>query len=200
MKKYQIIYADPPWRFSSRLVNGSGKSTIRGADKYSTLSEQEICMLPVGDISAQECILFIWTTNAHLESCINVINAWGFKYKTVGFIWNKLGEDGRIIRRRSFYTTCGSEICLLATKGKAYSLLKSKKVNQIIQSPTERHSKKPREARKRIIEMYGDLLRIELFARKENSLVDLDSFKGWDVWGNEVESDTNLTGDRSKEV
>ena len=188
-EKYQIIYADPPWQFSSRLINGSGNKshnigTRRNEDKYPSLSNKEIMSLPIASISEQECVLFIWTTNAHLENYINVINAWGFKYKTVAFIWNKKEKSGKQVKQRGFYTTSGSELCLLSTKGIAYHLIQSRKENQIVDSPRTEHSTKPDEVRKRIERMYGDLPRIELFARQKT--------KGWDTWGNEIESDVEL--------
>ena len=188
-KKYQIVYADPPWFYSNGIRSGKkdgmGRhlfytpSTTVGA-RYETQSDEWIKKLPVKSIADNDSILFLWTTDSHLPIAIDVIKSWGFKYKTIGFIWNKKEKSGKQVCYYGQYTMKGSEICLLAIKGKAHKLLKSHKVRQLVEAERDRkkHSQKPDEVRTRIVELMGDLSRIELFARQRT--------EGWDVWGNEV--------------
>ena len=187
--KYQIVYADPAWDFGDRLRSSkkldNGKMHFRELElHYKTMKTPEICALPVKDITANDAVLFIWTTDAHLPDALQVIEAWGFKYKTIGFIWNKKTNKGNQVCFMGKWTMKGSEICLLATKGKAHSLIKSHKVRQLVEAERDIHSRKPDEVRKRIIELLGELPRVELFCRTPK--------EGWDVWGNEVESNVNL--------
>jgi N6-adenosine-specific RNA methylase IME4 len=189
--KYKIIYADPPWTFKRCLANGNKNNKIvnlkqvRLSEKYDTMSIQDICNLPVKDICDDDCILFMWTTDAHLEESFRVINAWGFKYRTVAFDWLKKTKQGVQVCYVGSWTLKGSEICLLATKGRMQKYLKKRNVRKIVEAPCGRHSEKPQEVRNRIVEMFGnELFKIELFARQK--------VEGWDSWGNEIESDIIL--------
>jgi len=187
-KKYQIIYADPPWSYDF------GKSSSRFIEQqYNTLTIEELCNLPIKNIANDNSILLIWITFPKLEVVFRVIKSWGFSYRTILFNWIKTyGKNGNIFMGCGYYTRSNSEICLLAKRGKG---LKSKvhNINSVIMSPYTKHSEKPREARKKIVELFGDLPRIELFARKpKDVLFEDDNWKGWDVWGNEVESDIEL--------
>jgi len=189
-KKYQIIYADPPWKYSSNICTSR---RIRGKYveyplTYPTLNTDNIMEMPVENISANDCILFLWTTDTHLPDALQVIEAWGFKYRTIGFVWIKQEKSGKDVCLFGHYTNKSSEICLLATRGKIHSYIKSRKVRQLVRAVRHKkiHSKKPNKIRKRIVELMGDLPRIELFARKK--------VEGWDVWGNEVKSDIKLLG------
>lgn len=142
-----------------------------------------ICRLPVKNISADDSLLFIWTTFPKMYEAHDVIKAWGFEYKTVAFVWVKQNrKGGGIFTGMGHWTRSNAEICLLATRGKPIRF--SKSVHQIIMSPVEQHSKKPDIVRHKIVELAGDLPRIELFARQKTP--------GWDVWGNEVDCDINL--------
>lgn len=124
-----------------------------------------------------------------LKEALEVIKAWGFNYKTIAFQWLKLNKRGKgYFYGLGRWTRGNTECCLLATKGKPKR--KSASVFQIIEAPITRHSAKPEIVRDKIIELMGDLPRIELFARKENRL--WDNFKGWDVWGNQIKSDIDL--------
>ena len=181
-KKYQIIYADPPWRFRAFSPKGNKRSAER---HYRTMSVDAIRALPVGDLAADDCILFLWVTMPCLLDGISVLNAWGFDYKTAAFVWVKKNRrSDSLFWGMGYWTRSNAEICLLATKGKPRRL--SAAVHQVIVSPVEEHSRKPAEARDRIIQLAGDVPRIELFARQKAP--------GWDVWGNEVESDITLEG------
>lgn len=185
MKKYQIIYADPPWSYYNDITVGPDCTTVRGMRRppYKVMGSKEIIALPVDKITDENCILFIWTTGYHLERAIKVINAWGFQYKTVGFLWAKKNKKGDPVCFMGAYTMkSGMEMCLLATKGEGtHKLVKKHNVRSLIESQRLKHSQKPNEVRKRIVELLGDLSRIELFAREK--------VLGWDVWGDEVESD-----------
>ncbi len=189
--KYQIIYADPAWKFGSRLANGNDKNGIvnlkqvKIGDNYTVMTTDDICRLPVKNITADDAVLFLWTTDAHLEEAMKVINAWGFKYKTIGFTWLKKEQSGVQSCYVGFWTCKCGEICLLATKGNMSKYLKKRNVRQLVQATRGKHSEKPDEVRKRIVEMFGDeLLKVELFARQNHT--------GWDAWGNEVEESINL--------
>ncbi len=147
------------------------------------MSADEICSLPVADIAAENSVLFLWTTFPNLQESFRVIEAWGYKYSTAAFVWVKRNKKAvSWFMGLGYWTRANAEICLLATKGKPKRI--SKSVRQIIDAPIEYHSKKPDETRERIVELMGDLPRIELFARQKTD--------GWDVWGNEVESDIKL--------
>jgi site-specific DNA-methyltransferase (adenine-specific) len=119
-----------------------------------------------------------------LPEAFEVISAWGFKYKSIAFQWVKLNKkNGKPFYGLGRWTRGNTEPCLLATRGKPKRI--SSSVFQLIQTPIEGHSRKPQEARDKIIQLMDDLPRIELFARQKT--------EGWDVWGDEVESDIELT-------
>lgn len=133
--------------------------------------------MPVKELAADDCILFMWVTFPTLQEAFSVIEAWGFTYKTVAFAWVKQNrKTSSLFWGMGHWTRANVELCLLATKGTPKR--KSASVHQVIISPIEEHSKKPDVVRDRIIELAGDLPRIELFARQ--------TVHGWDAWGNEV--------------
>ncbi len=179
-KKYEIVYADPPWQYKVYSDKGKGRSA---ESHYQTMKIEDICNLPVRNITAPNSVLFMWVTFPTLLDGLKVIEKWGFKYKTIAFVWIKQNKKTpSLFWGMGFWTRANAEICVLAVKGKPKRI--SAKVHQVIISPIEEHSKKPDETRKRIVELLGDLSKIELFARKKAN--------GWDVWGNEVESDIDL--------
>lgn len=187
MKKYNIIYADPPWSYGDKRT-GKGKNNPNGAGgaekHYKTLSFEELSKLPVKDISDDNCMLFMWATSPQLPVAINLTEEWGFTYKTVAFVWVKMKTDMSEPRGDGIgsYTLSNAEYVLVATKGKYWR--NDATARQILLAPKDVHSKKPDEIRKRIEKLAGYLPRIELFARQKT--------EGWDVWGNEVESDIDL--------
>ncbi len=176
-KKYRVILADPPWSY-----NDKSKSHGGGAEShYPCMSTKDICNLKIP--SADNAILFLWTTFPQLEEALKVIKAWGFVYKTLGFNWYKKNiKIDSMFLGMGYWTRSNSEYCLLATKG--HPKRQSTGVFQIVEHPRMKHSQKPNIIRDKIVELIGDLPRIELFAREKT--------KGWDVWGNEVESDIEL--------
>ena len=172
-KKYNIIYADPAWTFKTYSNKGKSRSPEK---HYNCMTIQDIYNLPVQDISEDNCILLIWVVNPMLPEAIKTIESWGFKYKTVAFTWVKSNKTKGFFTGMGYWTRANPEMCLLATKGKVSRL--SKSVKQLIISKRREHSRKPDEIRDRIVQLVGDLPRIELFARHKT--------KGWDCWGNEV--------------
>ncbi len=188
MKKYQIIYADPPWEYRQKQINfqsyDKGKKYFNDVtEHYKTLTNKDIKSLNVSDIADTNCLLFLWVTSPNLDIGIEIGKKWGFDYKQVAFVWDKQRTN------YGFYTLTQVELCLVFKKGK----IPKKSVNNIRQFLSEKvgkHSSKPDEIRKRIELMFPEQDKIELFAREENKL--FDEFKGWDVWGNEVKSDIEL--------
>lgn len=170
-QKYKIIYADPAWRYKDKSCQGNA------ADQYPTMKIEDICNLPISQLADDNCILFLWTTYPMLKEALKVIEAWGFAYKTIAFQWIKQNRSGKgYFFGLGRWTRGNTEACLLAVKGKPKRV--SASVGQLIFSPLRRHSQKPDEARDKIVDLMGDLPKIELFARQQ--------FDGWDCWGNEV--------------
>lgn len=180
-KKYQIIYADPPWEYS----DGRGARS-RGCAKsaFPLMPLSDIKSLPVSEITDKDCVLFLWVTMPMLIEGLEVINSWGFNYRTCAFVWVKQNPSGMgIYSGLGYWTNGNAELCLFARKGNPRRIAKN--IKQIVLSPRGEHSRKPIEVRERIVQLMGDLPRIELFARRK--------VEGWDCWGNEVESDVELT-------
>lgn len=179
MKKYNVIYADPPWRYEQKSLQGAAER------HYRTMSIEELCAMPVKNIAGKDCVLFLWATFPMLPEALRLIEAWGFQYKTVAFVWLKQNKKNPSwFYGLGFWTRGNAEICLLAKCGKPKR--NSASVHQFIISPIEQHSKKPDETRNRIVELMGDVPRIELFARQKT--------EGWDVWGNEAPDCVELPG------
>ena len=188
MKNYEVIYADPPWSFSSRLLSTpAGGSEWKSLEKhhYPTMRLDEMKNLEVEKISKENAVLFLWTTDAHLPEAIALMKSWGFVYKTVAFNWIKMKSDMTLSGKMGTWTVKSGEICLLGTRGKPYYLAENRKQRQVLFAPRKEHSKKPNEVRERIELMVPNAKRIELFAREKHP--------NWDSWGNEVESDIGLT-------
>lgn len=177
--KYNIIYADPPWSFGSRLRNGSKTRQHGLEESYKSQSLDWIKNVPIQDIIAKDAILFLWTIDAHLGAALEVISSWRFKYKTIAFIWNKKEKTGKQVCYYGHWTLKGSEICLLGTKGKIHSYIKSHKIRQLVEAQRTTHSKKPDEVRNRIVQLMGDISRIELFAKEKHA--------GWKSVGYEID-------------
>jgi len=175
-KKYNIIYADPAWKYSS---DPNSKRGIWGLanQHYKTMTIKDICDLPVSKIADKNCMLFLWVTFPNLQNGLDVVKAWGFEYKTTAFVWIK--NNKTTIKPKKYglgwYTRSNAEIVLLGKKGKF--VRKSASVQQIITTSIQKHSKKPNEVRNRILQLCGDLPRIELFARQK--------IPKWDHWGND---------------
>lgn len=179
--KYNIIYADPPWTFKTYSAKGKEKKSAEC--HYPCMNIEDIYNLPVQKLAADNCILFIWVTFPLLQEGLETIKKWGFKYKTCAFNWIKKNKKSdSLFWGCGYWTRSNSELCLLATKGNPKRI--SASVHQVISTPIEEHSKKPQETRDRIVQLVGDLPRVELFARQKH--------QGWHSWGNEVENDIQL--------
>lgn len=176
--RYHLIYADPPWTFATFSRKGKGRSAEA---HYDCMSIADIKALPVSEWAARDCVLLLWTTDPLLQTALEVIRAWGFTYKTVGFYWAKLNKSPPpLYTERSFFTGLGfwtranPELCLLATRGHPHR--RGRNVRKLIVSPRREHSRKPDEAYARI-EALCEGPYLEMFARAPRS--------GWDVWGHQ---------------
>lgn len=173
-KKYQIIYADPPWKYH----NYGYKEAVRGSEKeYGSMSTDQLIALPVANLLDNTAILFLWSTSPCLIYAVKLIKAWGFEYKTKAFCWIKMNKNSAgLFWGMGNWTRSNSEDCLLAVKGNPKA--QAHDIHQILMTPVSQHSRKPDElVRDNIIKLCGDLPRIELFARRQ--------VEGWDCWGNE---------------
>jgi len=184
-KKFQVIYADPPWEYGRgvyqvyRPCNKGEKRFIN--DFYETMSIDELKALPIQNITDKDCALFMWFTYSHLKQAIELVESWGFEYKTIAFIWIKKSNGGKTLANIGAWTMGNSEMCLIATKGSMLKYKKSNNVQQIVKAVRTKHSKKPLCIYSKIDELFPDCNKIELFSR---SGVD-----GWYRYGNEL-SDT----------
>lgn len=141
------------------------------------MNNKDIMQLPVKNIADKDCVLFLWATSPLLPEAIQTIEAWGFKYKTVAFCWNKQSKHGKWISNMGRWTMGNIEVCLLGTKGSPKRVIKN--VKQLVIAERKKHSQKPPEVRERIVELMGDIPRVELFAR--------ESHDGWDCIGDEID-------------
>ena len=176
-KKYKIIYADPPYQVSANYQSNNRKF-LNINNYYPTMTIQQIKNLDVKSITDKDCILFMWVCDSFLKDCIDIIESWGFEYRTIGFNWIKKYKSGSFCYNFSKYTLKSHEICLIGIKGKLKNLKKTNNIKCLVLAERTIHSKKPSEVRNRIVKLCGNLPRIELFAREKT--------KGWDIWGNEV--------------
>ena len=174
MPAFGVIYADPPWS-----LGGS----VKGSPPYPCLSTGDICALPVERLAALDCALLLWAVHSRLPDAFAVIRSWGFEYKTVAFTWVKRTPlDTGYFLGRGYQTHSNAEICLLATRGKPARV--GTGVPGLVVSPRREHSRKTDEVRERIVRVFGDVPRAELFARQK--------VPRWKAWGNEVECDFAL--------
>ena len=178
---FGALLADPPWRFETW---GSQENAATDVERhYSTMSIDEIAALPIGNLAAESCVLFIWICWPTMDRALEVIQAWGFTYKTCAFAWIKADmstvdmfpDDHPVKIGTGYWTRANSEVCLLATRGKPKRL--NADVRQGIIAPRREHSRKPDGVHQRIERLVtGPYL--ELFARQQRP--------GWTTWGNEV--------------
>jgi len=191
IKKYNIIYADCPWKFNNK--NTGGSMTSGSANQYNVLSVEELCKLPIEKIIADDSILFSWWVGSMVEEAITVARAWGFKLKTMsGFTWVKKTKNWKDWFGMGFWTRQGTENILIATRGQPVRRAANvrqvqplESFNESVEARNKGHSIKPDLFRDKIVELCGDLPRIELFARESNP--------GWDVWGKEVQSSIDFS-------
>jgi N6-adenosine-specific RNA methylase IME4 len=174
--KYQIIYADPCWDYKGQTQHAGTKSSNTGGatSHYPTMTLKELKGLKpmIDELADEDCLLFMWSSSPHLDQAIDLIKGWGFKWATVGFVWDKQRVNP------GFYTMSQCELCLIGKRGKIPKPRGARNVRQLVSEMRGRHSAKPHEVRERIDTMFPSQNKIELFARER---VD-----GWDCWGNEV--------------
>ena len=180
-KKFDIIYADPPWHYNGKLqFDKSGKSAEEidlsknifissAAFKYPTLKTSELMNIPIQEIAKEDCLLFMWATNPHLAQAIELGAAWGFDYKTVAFVWDKMNHNPGI------YTLSNCELCLVFKRGRIPKPRGARNIQQLVRVPRGEHSAKPVEVIQAIEKMFPTQGRIELFARRKTV--------GWATWG-----------------
>lgn len=184
-KGYDLILADPPWHYNSRKAGGEVKNKTKfggGAEKwYPLMKDKEILgMAPlIQRISNTPASLLLWATMPRLDFALEVMAAWGFKYKTTAFTWVKMTNNMERPRYGpGYYTASNAEIVLLGTKGKPMRP-ETAMVPSVILSPRQEHSRKPEEVHQRIELMYPEARKVELFARRADR-------PGWDYIGNEL--------------
>jgi len=174
---YSVVYADPPWDYKGQSQHNKNKELTGGAEvHYNTMTTEELIeyFQPwIKDNTEKSCILFMWSSSPHLNQAIKLGEGWGFKYKTIAFVWNKM------ITNPGYYTLSQNEICLAFTKNGIPKPRGSRKERQYIESKRREHSRKPDEVRDRINAMFPTQKKVELFARTQS--------EGWDVVGNEIE-------------
>ena len=169
-RTYGVIYADPPWCYRDKRRGRGGAE-----DHYGTMDLEDIKAIRVP--AADDCALFLWATCPLLPQAFDVIDAWGFTYRTVGFAWTKLNPTGvGLSVGLGYWTRSNTEVCLLAVRGRPRPV--SHRVHSVVISPRRRHSEKPDEVRERIVALMGNVPRLEMFVRTREP--------GWDAFGNEV--------------
>lgn len=175
--KYNILLLDPPWSYDDKCTAGN-----RGADfKYRTMSTRDLSFLRVGDLAEDNAALFLWATGPFLPDAIKLIRCWGFQYKGVAFNWIKTNpKAGSLFMGMGSYTRSNAEYVLLGMKGKLAR--QSASVHSVVMnSILKPHSRKPQVVRDRIVELFGNLPRVEFFARKG------DEDNGWVQTGLEMD-------------
>jgi site-specific DNA-methyltransferase (adenine-specific) len=174
--KYNIIYADPPWSYNDTQKSG-GTAFFGASVRYELMKNSDIYKLPINEIADKDCVLFLWATSPLLPEALETIKSWGFKFKTIAFCWNKQTKNGKWVSNMGRWTMGKIEICLLGVKGHPKKICKN--IKQLVIAERKEHSKKPEEVRKRIVDLMGNLPRVELFARQKT--------EGWDVFGNNID-------------
>lgn len=182
-KTYDIIYADPPWQYKTWGRKGPSRTA---ASFYDTQSLGDLACMDIASLCNPDCVLLMWVTFPCLKEALLLGKAWGFTYKTVAFVWVKRNRHNHeLFVGLGHYTRANAEMVLLFTKGKPLKRI-CKDVQQVVITPKSRHSQKPDEIRKRIVRLFGDRPRLELFARSRTGFFPDEEYVGWDVFGNEV--------------
>jgi N6-adenosine-specific RNA methylase IME4/ParB-like chromosome segregation protein Spo0J len=182
-KKYSILYTDPPWEYGLTNRGGDGETTGSSKTHYPTLSIEKLKNWNVSEICNTNALLFMWITSPWLDQGIELGLSWGFEYKTIGFVWNKM------IPVPGNYTLGQVELCLVFKRGSIPRPRGARNIRQYLEQMRTKHSEKPDEIRKRIEKMFPTQKKIELFARTKH--------RGWDVFGNELDIEVPLTAVRS---
>ena len=181
---YDVILADPPWKFEYWVPGQGKKKPSRAAEAhYPVMTTPEICNLPIVDMANDNCVLFLWCVWPKLAETWATMEAWGFEYKTIAWAWVKAKRSGFGFHfGMGYYTRANTEPCLLAVRGTMP--VARHDIQALIYSPVREHSRKPDEQYAKIEKLYPNKRYLELFARRKR--------EGWDAWGNEVDSDVEL--------
>jgi len=189
-KKFDIILADPPWDYGGKMQFDKSSTSKDKIDlsknifisaagfKYPTLKISELKKLLIHKITKNDCLLFMWSSSPHLAQAIELGQAWGFKYRTVAFVWDKMTHNP------GHYTLSNCELCLVFKHGRIPKPRGARNIQQLIRSPRKKHSEKPIEVIQAIEKMFPTQERIELFARKK--------IEGWSAWGLDLIRHSNL--------
>ena len=184
MKKYEIIYADPPWDYKGQKQHSKVKTTGGAVSHYNTTTTRDLKDIPVADVAADNSLMFMWSSSPHLDQAIDLMTAWGFQYKTIAFVWYKQRTNP------GFYTMSQCEICIVGKRGKIPTPRGARNVRQFLSEERGKHSAKPAEIRRRIEQMFPTQTKLEMFAR--------EAPEGWDVFGNEAPGSITIEGEQQK--
>ncbi len=169
---YDLIMADPPWYFATRSKKGI---TAKGAGgQYATMNLDQIKALPISQMAAPDCLLWLWATNPMLPQALEVLEAWGFTFKTAGH-WAKRTRHGKQAFGTGYILRCAGEPFLIGTRGQPKT---ARNIRSVIEGPIREHSRKPDEAFTAAENLIPAARRVELFSRQRR--------EGWTVWGNEA--------------
>lgn len=180
-RKYDVVYADPPWKHNLTTTTKKGNpfATVNSAVQYKTMTTAELCSLRVVDRVADDCALYLWVLNGFLPPAFEVMDAWGFRFATVAFVWNKVTIRGNPRNGNGPYTLPGAELCLLGVRGRAKEAIRFYTgIKQCHSIEVEKHSRKPAAFRAMIEILTIGTRRLEMFARVASP--------GWDVYGNQA--------------
>lgn len=195
---FDVIYADPPWDYGGKMQFDKSSTTKEQLDlsrnifissatfKYPTLTLAQLKELPVQSIAADDCLLFMWTSSPHLAHALELGSAWGFNYRTVAFVWDKMCHNP------GQYTLSNCELCLVFKRGRIPQPRGARNVQQLIRFPRGKHSEKPQDVARAIERMFPTQRKIELFAR--------EALAGWNSWGLEVGSPLNDSIEQGQDV
>jgi N6-adenosine-specific RNA methylase IME4 len=178
MEKYSILYADPPWDYNGKVQHTDEKEVVSAKDHYPCMKLEDLKKMEVQKVCEPDCLLFLWSSSPHLPQAIELMEAWGFEYKTIAFIWDKQKTNP------GYYTLSQCEIVLVGKRGRIPKERGARNVKQFFSEMRTEHSKKPDEIRRRISLMFPTHKKLELFARQKT--------EGWSVYGNEVEGSIKI--------
>lgn len=173
-KKYKMIMADPPWAYRDR-VRSKGKGGA--ASHYECISPENLASLPMCDLAEDDAVLLLWSTFPQLPVALWVMEGWGFVYKTVVWNWVKTTKAGKLFMGMGHYSRANSEVCLLGVMGKGVEVKRHDLINVQVHERLK-HSEKPTMFHDLSVQLFGDVTRIDMFAR--------ESHPGWDCWGNGI--------------
>lgn len=181
-KKYQVIYADPPWDYKGQGVHSPGKGTKKthssALEHYPTMTLKEMVKEFTPKLEEwcdEDCLLYMWTSSPHMNQAMKLADEWGFNYATVAFVWYKHNVNP------GFYTMSQCELCLVFKRkgGKIPQPRGIRNAKQLVSEPVREHSRKPEEVRSRIESMHPSQNKLEMFCRQK--------MQGWDCMGNQTE-------------